>query len=76
MGVETEVKLFGHVFFDILNLYLYLTSHKGGFLVTYNDIAGPFAGVVFGISNTIASLTGIIIPYFVAAVTKNVTNLM
>ena len=49
---------------------------KGGFLVTYNDIAGPFAGVVFGISNTIASLTGIIIPYFVAAVTKNVNNLI
>ncbi len=76
MAVETEVKLFGHVFFDILNLYVYLVSHKGGFLVTHNDIAGPFAGVVFGIFNTIASLRGMIIPYFVAAVSKNVTNSM
>ena len=50
-------------------LFIYI----GGFLVSFNDVAGPFAGVVFGISNTFATTSGIIIPYFVAAVTKNVT---
>ena len=40
--------------------------------MAYNEVAGPYAGVVFGISNTFASMTGIFVPYFVAAVTKNV----
>ncbi len=43
-----------------------------GYLVNINDIAGPFSGILFGISNTMATLTGIISPNVAAALTKNV----
>ena len=47
-------------------------SFQGGFLVAFSDVAESYSGVVFGISNTFATLTGIFVPYFVAAITKNV----
>jgi hypothetical protein len=40
--------------------------------VAFSDVAESYSGVVFGISNTFATLTGIFVPYFVAAITKNV----
>lgn len=43
-----------------------------GYLVNINDIAGPFSGILFGISNTMATLTGIISPNLAAALTKHV----
>lgn len=32
-------------------------------------MAGPFSGILFGISNTIATLSGILAPYLVAVAT-------
>ena len=34
-----------------------------GYLIYINDIAGPYSGIVFGISNTIATIPGILGPY-------------
>jgi hypothetical protein len=48
-------------------------TYGSGFLVNYNDVGGAYAGMVFGISNTIGTLSGIVAPYLVGALTKNVT---
>lgn len=44
--------------------------YGGGFMLTANDIAPAYAGIVFGISNTFATLPGIISPYIVGALTE------
>jgi hypothetical protein len=38
-----------------------------------NDISGPYSGLVFGVSNTIATIPGIISPYIVGLLTVNVS---
>jgi hypothetical protein len=43
-----------------------------GYLVNINDIAGSYSGIVFGISNTIATVPGILSPYVAGALTKHV----
>lgn len=43
-----------------------------GYLININDIAGPYSGIIFGISNTMATLTGIISPYVASNITKHV----
>ena len=43
------------------------------FYVTANDIAPAYAGIVFGISNTFATIPGIISPYIVGALTEKVS---
>ena len=39
-----------------------------------NDIAGPFAGIVFGISNTIGTIPGMVAPMLTAVITKHHTQ--
>ncbi|CAM4940543.1 unnamed protein product [Rotaria socialis] len=46
--------------------------YGGGFMLTANDIAPAYAGIIFGISNTFATLPGIISPYIVGALTEKV----
>ena len=41
-------------------------------MVNYNDVAGPYAGILFGMVNTIGTIPGIIAPYLVGVLTKNV----
>ena len=48
----------------------------GGFYFSHPDIAGPFAGSVFGITNTMAQIPGFVNPMLVAYLTPNVSNLM
>lgn len=43
-----------------------------GYIVNINDIAGPYSGIVFGISNTISCLAGIIAPNLASSITKHV----
>lgn len=43
-----------------------------GHLVNINDISGPFSGILFGISNTIATVPGFVAPALVGIITKNV----
>lgn len=42
-------------------------------MLTANDIAPPYTGIVFGISNTFATLPGIISPYIVGSLTEKVS---
>ncbi|CAF3470855.1 unnamed protein product [Rotaria sp. Silwood1] len=48
--------------------------YGGGFLLTSNDIAPPYAGIIFGISNTFATLPGVLSPYVVGALTGKDPN--
>jgi ACS family sodium-dependent inorganic phosphate cotransporter-like MFS transporter 5 len=47
-------------------------QYGGGFIVNYNDVCGRFSGMALGIGNTFASIPGILAPYLVGLVTKNV----
>ena len=44
-----------------------------GVFVNHVDIATPFAGILFGMSNTFGSLSGIIAPYTVQMITASVS---
>lgn len=41
------------------------------FFINHGDIAPEYAGTIFGITNTGASIPGIIAPYVVGAITQN-----
>lgn len=43
----------------------------GGHLININDISGPYSGILFGISNTIATVPGFVVPALVGWITKN-----
>lgn len=49
-------------------------SLGAGYYVNINDVAGPFSGVVFGISNTFGSIPGLICPYITAVLTTHQTQ--
>jgi hypothetical protein len=42
-------------------------------MLTANDIAPAYTGIIFGISNTFATLPGILSPYIVGALTEKVS---
>ncbi|KAJ8303700.1 hypothetical protein KUTeg_018751 [Tegillarca granosa] len=44
------------------------------FFINHGDIAPKYAGTIFGITNTGASIPGIIAPYVVSAITQNKTQ--
>lgn len=64
-----EIYLVIHFIFDKYSGCCY----GGGFILTANDIAPAYAGIIFGISNTFATLPGIISPYIVGALTERVS---
>ncbi|XP_070559139.1 sialin-like [Ptychodera flava] len=49
-------------------------QYGGGFLVNHVDIAPKYAGVLLGITNTTATLSGIIAPYVIGSITTNQTQ--
>ena len=51
-------------------------GYGAGFMVNYNDIGGPFAGLIFGMVNTFGTMPGIIAPYIVGVITKDVRGLV
>ncbi|CAF1030732.1 unnamed protein product [Adineta ricciae] len=46
----------------------------GGYILVANDIAPAYAGIVFGISNTFATIPGIVSPYIVGTLTEKDPN--
>lgn len=52
----------------------YGIAFGSGYIVVPNDIAGPHAGLAFGIANTVGSIPGLITPYLTAFMTKNKTQ--
>jgi hypothetical protein len=44
-------------------------------VISYNEVAGSYSGIVFGVSNTFASITGIVVPYLISAITYDVRNI-
>ena len=48
----------------------------GGYLLVANDIAPAYTGIVFGISNTLATIPGIVSPYVVGALTEKVSLIL
>lgn len=63
----------GVIFISIALAFSGLT-YGSGFLVTFNDIGGKFAGIVFSLSNSIGMLSGVFAPYVVAILTTNKTQ--
>jgi hypothetical protein len=49
-------------------------QYGSGFVVNYVDIAPRYSAVLFGISNTFATLPGFLAPVTVAALTPNVSQ--
>jgi len=48
--------------------------YGAGILVNFNDLCGPYAGIVFGIGNTFASIPGFVAPSLVGYLTPNKTH--
>lgn len=45
-----------------------------GFQVNINEIGGDYSGILFGISNTFATISGIVSPYIVGVMTPESTQ--
>ena len=45
-----------------------------GCMVNHVDIAPPFSGILFGLSNTFATLPGILVPYTIRIITVYVSS--
>ena len=45
-----------------------------GFFTSHAEVAGPFAGFFFAVTNTVANMSGFIGPLVVSAVAPNVRN--
>jgi hypothetical protein len=50
-------------------------QYGGGYLVNFNDIGGPFSGVIYGLANTIGGISTIFLPFLIGFVAKNVISL-
>ena len=65
-----------HVFLGVVLLTLGVGFDSvmtgAGYLININDIAGPYSGIVFGFSNTIATIPGLISPYIASSITTHV----
>ena len=66
----------GHIVMFTTSMAIHEIAICGGFYFSHPDIAGPFAGSVFGITNTMAQIPGFVNPMLVAYLTPNVSNLM
>jgi hypothetical protein len=57
----------------------FVWSHRGcaagaGYVVNINEVGGEYSGILFGVSNTIGTLPGVIAPYIVGILTTHVNG--
>lgn len=71
LGPEDKI---GAIILIVLTVSFLNLSTAGGFLLSHSDLAGPFTGLAFGITNTMAQMPGFITPLIVAYMTPNVSN--
>jgi hypothetical protein len=50
--------------------------YGAGYMVTFNDISGIYAGIVYGVANTIGLTTAVLAPFLVGIITTNVSPLL
>lgn len=58
-------------FYDCLNLSFLTLSSESGFNVNHLDIAPRYASILMGISNGVGTLSGMVCPLIVGALTKH-----
>lgn len=74
-GITFKLKTFFYfyfLFFFIIINFCLSGCISSGFLVNINDLCGHYSGVVFGISNTFATIPGIAGPFLINELLKNV----
>ena len=52
-----------------LGMSLHQLSISGGFYFSHAEVAGPYSGVLFGITNTMAQIPGFLTPLIVSSMT-------
>ena len=70
-----EDNITGHLAMFTISMAIHEIAICGGFYFSHADIAGPFAGSVFGITNTMAQIPGFVNPLLVAYLTPNVSTM-
>ena len=61
----------GHVVLISLGMALHQLSISGGFYFSHAEVAGPYSGVLFGITNTMAQIPGFLTPVIVSSLTTS-----
>ena len=69
----SEDDVSGYLILFTTSMSIHELAICGGFYFSHSDIAGPFAGSVFGITNTMAQIPGFVNPLLVAYLTPNVS---
>ena len=64
----------GHIAIFTIAMAFNEVAICGGFYFNHPDIAGPYAGSLFGITNTMAQIPGFVNPLLVAYLTPNVSR--
>ena len=59
----------GHVVLISLGMALHQFAISGGFYFSHAEVAGPYSGVLFGITNTMAQIPGFLTPVIVSSMT-------
>lgn len=62
-----------HVALLALGLTLHELAMTGGFYFSHSELAGPYSGILFGITNTFAQIPGFLTPLLVSHMTKHGT---
>jgi len=59
----------GHVILISVGMAMHQLSISGGFYFSHAEVAGPYSGVLFGITNTMAQIPGFLTPVIVSSLT-------
>lgn len=65
----------GAIVLLILTMSFLQLAQTGGFFLSHIDLVGPYSGLAFGITNTIAQFPGFITALLVAYMTPNVSKI-